>query len=102
MKMVIVPAAAVLLVGLAQVVLAEPPGKELAVLEKKMLGAWEGQTGCDGHFLFRADGTYAVTGYGPAPYERAGTWKVRCDALPPPLVLTPTDPALPDHDWRTP
>ena len=52
MKMVIVPAAAVLLVGLAQVVLAGPPGKErgkeLAALEQKMLGVWKGQTTCDG------------------------------------------------------
>src|SRR5262249_56188474 len=65
MKMVIVPAAAVLLVGLAQAVLAERPEKELAVLEKKMLGAWKGQTGGDGNFLFRVDGTYELTEYGP-------------------------------------
>ena len=88
MKMVIVPAAAVLLVGMAQVVLAELPEKELAVLEEKMLGDWKGEVGCDGNFLFRADGTYELTEYGPAPYASAGTWKVRWDALPPTLVLT--------------
>ena len=52
MKMVVAPAAAVLSAGLAQVVLAEPPGKErgkeLAALEQKMLGAWKGRVGCDG------------------------------------------------------
>jgi hypothetical protein len=92
MRLVIVAAAGVLVAGLAQVVLAGAPGKErgtdLAALEKKLLGAWKGQTGCDGHFLFRADGTYALTGYGPAPYDSGGTWKVRWDALPPTLVLT--------------
>jgi hypothetical protein len=49
MKMVIVPAAAVLLVGFAQVVLAEPPGKALAVLEKKMLGAGRARRGATGN-----------------------------------------------------
>jgi len=101
MKMVIVPAAAVLLVGLAHVVLAEPPGKELAVLEKKVLGAWRGQTGCDGNFLFRADGTYELTEYGPAPHDSAGTWKVRWDALPPTLVLTCKTSDIPDQVGKT-
>src|SRR5262245_2674591 len=49
MKMVIGPAAALFLVGLAPVVLAEPPakerGKEVAALEQKIHGAWKGQTG---------------------------------------------------------
>ena len=82
MKIVIVPAAAVLLVGLAQMVLAEPPGKERAALEQKMLGSWKGQTTCDGRLLFRADGTYQLTEYGPASNDSKGTWKVRWDALP--------------------
>jgi hypothetical protein len=103
--MVIVPAAAVLLVGLAQVVLAEPPGKErgkeLAALEQKMLGAWKGQTGCAGNFLFRADGTYELKEYGPAPYDSAGTWKVRWDALPPTLVLTCKTSEIPDEVGKT-
>jgi hypothetical protein len=101
MKMVVVPAAAVLLVGLAQAVSAERPGKELAVLEKKLLGAWKGQTGCDGNFLFRVDGTYELTEYGPAPYDRAGAWKVRWDALPPTLVLTCKTSGIPDEVGKT-
>jgi hypothetical protein len=100
MKMFIVLAAAVLLVGLAHGVLAEPPGKELAVLEKKMVGAWKGR-GCDGNFLFRADGTYELTQYGPAPYDTAGTWKVRWDALPPTLVLTCKKSEDPDEVGKT-
>jgi hypothetical protein len=71
------------------------------VLEKKMLGAWKGQTGCDGNFLFRADGTYELTGYGPAPYDSAGTWKVRWDALPPTLVLTCKTSEIPDEVAKT-
>jgi len=105
MKTVMVPAAAVLLVALAQVVLAEPPGKErgkeLVALEQKMVGAWEGQTGCAGSFLFRADGTYELTAYGPAPYDIAGTWKVRWDALPPTLVLTCKTSEIPDEVGKT-
>jgi hypothetical protein len=94
MKMVIVPAAAVLLACAAQVVLAAPApagkvrGKERAALEQKLIGAWEGRTGCAGNFLFRADGTYELTGYGPGANHTAGTWEVRRDALPPTLVLT--------------
>src|SRR5260370_12493092 len=75
-------------IGLAQVVLAEPSEKELAALEKKMLGVWKGRGGCDGRFVFRADGTYELTEYGPAPYDSGGTWKVRWDALPATLILT--------------
>ena len=101
MKMVVVPAAAVLLVGLAQMVLAEPPGKERAALEQKMLGSWKGQTTCDGRLLFRADGTYQLTEYGPAPYDTAGTWKVRWDALPPTLVLTCTSSEIPAEVAKT-
>ena len=105
MKTVIVLAAGIVLVGLAQGVLAEAPGnargKELAALEQKLLGAWKGQTGCDGSFLFRPDGTYELTGYGPAPDDSAGTWKVRWDALPPTLVLTCKTSAIPDEVGKT-
>src|SRR5262245_7847389 len=104
MKMVIVPAA-VLLVGLTSVAPAEPTGdergKKLAALEQKLLGAWKGQTGCAGSFLFRADGTYELTGYGPAPYDSAGTWKVRWDALPPTLVLTCKTSEVPEEVGTT-
>jgi hypothetical protein len=91
MKVVVIPAA-VMLVGLAQAVLAVPagkePGKNLAALEEKMLGKWKGQSGCAGNFVFRANGTYELTGYGPAAFEMAGAWTIRWDALPPTLVLT--------------
>jgi len=105
MKMVIVPAAILFLVGLASVVPAEPTGdergKQLAALEQKLLGAWKGQTGCAGNFLFRADGTYELTGYGPAPYDSAGAWKLRWDALPPTLVLTCKISEIPDEVGKT-
>jgi hypothetical protein len=66
---------------------AHDANKELAALERKMHGAWKGG-GCDGRFLFREDGTYELTEYGPAADDSKGTWKVRWDALPPTLVLT--------------
>ncbi len=105
MKMDVVPAAAVLLVGLAHVVWAEPPGKErgkeLAALEQKMLGAWKGQTTCDGRLVFRADGTYELTAYGPANDDSKGTWKVRWDSLPPTLVLTCRTSEVPNEVGKT-
>jgi hypothetical protein len=91
MKTVIV-SGVVLLVGLCQVVMGQAPGNErgkvLAALEQKIVGEWKGQIGCDGKFVFRADGTYDLLEYGPGYYDCAGTWKVRWDALPPTLVLT--------------
>jgi hypothetical protein len=101
MKMMIVPVAAVLLVGLTQAVLAEQPGKELAALEQKMVGAWKGRGGCDGHFVFRADGTYELKDHGPAGDDSAGTWKVRWDALPPTLLLTCKTSEFPEEVGKT-
>jgi hypothetical protein len=75
--------------------------KELRALEQKLLGAWKGQIGCDGRLLFRADGTYELTEYGPAPSDSAGTWKVRWDALPPTLALTCKTSELPDEIGKT-
>src|SRR5947209_19953789 len=70
MKRVIVPVVVVLVIGLSQVLWAEPlakeRGKELAALEQKMLGAWKGRTTCDERLVFRADGSDALKGYGPA------------------------------------
>src|SRR5262245_23294084 len=92
MKTILVPAAAVLLVALAPVVSAAPVGKErgkyLTPEEQKLVGRWKGQIGCAGNFLFRADGTYELTNYGPAGHNSAGTWKVRSDDPPHILVLT--------------
>jgi hypothetical protein len=105
MRIVIVSAAAVLLVGLAQMVSAEPPGKErgkeLAALEQKMLGTWKGQTTCDGCLVFRADGTYQLTEYGPASDDSKGTWEVRGDALPATLVLTCKTSEIPAEVGKT-
>src|SRR5262245_36038293 len=91
MKVHIVVPAVVFATALMQAVLAEPSrteqGKALTALEQKLVGAWAGQSGCAGSYLFRADGTYQLTGYGPAPYDSAGTWKVRCDTRKATLIL---------------
>jgi hypothetical protein len=105
MKRVLVLAAVVLLVSLAQAASAGPPGtergKELAALEQKLVGAWKGQGGCEGNLLFRADGTYNLTQFGPAASDTAGTWKVRWDALPPTLALTCTTSEIPEEVGKT-
>jgi hypothetical protein len=105
MKMALVAAAAVLLVGVAQVVLAERPGKErwkdLTPLEQKLLGTWKGRTTCDGRLVFRADGTYELTEYGPAHDDSKGTWKVRWGSQPATLVLTCTASEIPGEVGKT-
>jgi hypothetical protein len=99
--MVILTASAVLLVGLAQVVLADPPGNKPAVPEQKILGEWKGEIGCDGRFIFRADGSYELKDYSPGPYDSAGTWKVRWDAARPTLVLACTTSEIPEEVCTT-
>jgi len=73
----------------------------LTAIEQKLLGAWTGQTGCAGSFLFRTDGTFELTGYGPAPYDSAGTWKVRCDTHPATLFLTCRSSEVPEEVGTT-
>src|SRR5262249_3547309 len=75
--------------------------KALAALEQKMLGVWEGQGGCDGRLVLRADGTYELTRFGPAGQDSAGTWKVRWDALPATLVLSCTTSKIPEEVGKT-
>jgi hypothetical protein len=105
MKMMIVPAAAVLLVGLAQADLAGPRVqarvKELTALEQKMLGTWQGQGPCDGRLVLRADGTYKLTEYGPADYDSQGAWKVRSEVSPATLVLICKNSEVQDEVGRT-
>jgi hypothetical protein len=105
MKTVLVPAAAVLSVVLAPVVSAAPVGKErgkdLSPQEQKLVGSWKGQTPCGGNFVFRADGTYELTKYGPAGDDSAGTWKVRSDDPPHTLVLTCTKSEIEDEIGQT-
>jgi hypothetical protein len=100
MTRMIVPAA-VLLVGLALEGLGEQPGKDPRGLEQKLLGEWKGRTTCDGRLVFRADGTYALTEYGPANDDSRGTWKVRGDALPATLVLVCKTSEVEDQVGKT-
>jgi RNA polymerase sigma factor (sigma-70 family) len=82
--------------GLSASARAAKWAKDLAVLERKLHGAWSGQGPCDGDLTLRADGTYERRRHGPGGNNSAGTWDVRWDALPPTLVLackTSDDPA---------
>jgi hypothetical protein len=55
-------------------------------MEEVLVGKWSGR-GCDGQFVFHADGCYELSGYGPVACESAGAWKVRGGNLPASLVL---------------
>jgi hypothetical protein len=101
MKMTIIPTIAVLLVGLALQVFAEQPKKELSAMEQKMVGVWKGGGGCEGNIVLRADGTYKLTDFGPAPTDSAGTWKVQSDVVPAILVLTCKTSAISDDVGTT-
>jgi hypothetical protein len=105
MKTAIVSLATVAMIGLTPFTLADTDGtnqvQRLTAFEQKLLGTWSGQTGCAGNFHFRADGTYELTGYGPAPYDIAGTWKVRCDTRPATLALTCKSSEIPEEVGKT-
>jgi hypothetical protein len=88
MKPTMLLAVAVLFACSAHDVAAGKRGNDHTTRYKNVIGAWKGQTGCAGDFLFRADGTYELKGYGPTGTNSAGVWKVRWETLPPTLVLT--------------
>jgi hypothetical protein len=64
-----------------------PEGGELAALERKLLGTWQGGP-CVGDYTFNADGTFELRHFTPGGNTLTGTWSLRWDALPPTLVLT--------------
>ena len=58
MKGAITVAAVVLLLGFAQEVVAQKPENALVALEKKLHGAWKGESPCLGDLTLPADGTF--------------------------------------------
>lgn len=69
---------------------ADPRRGDVAALERKLVGRWVGQGGCDGQLVIQADGVYELTGYSPGAVSSAGKWTVEWNELPPTLVLTCT------------
>ena len=71
--------------------------RDLAALERKLHGVWEGTAPCQGGLVVRTDGTFGRTHEGPGGTNSSGIWSVRWAALPPTLVLNckeSDDPAL--------
>jgi hypothetical protein len=102
MKRGIVLVAVVLLVGLVQAApVPATRGKVLTPLEKKLVGDWKGLGGCDGRFVFRVDGTYELTEYGPGNSHTAGTWQVQRDSIPATVRLTCKTSDLDDEVGKT-
>jgi hypothetical protein len=85
----------------ANAVPADETKRQITALHQKVIGSWKGLGGCDGNFVFRADGTYELTGYGPAGDDSKGTWKVRGDVLPGLLVLTCKESGIPEEVGKT-
>lgn len=88
MNKLMISYAALLLIGLVPAVFADTQVRGLSPLEKKLVGQWYGQGGCDGNLLLRADGTFELKDYGPAGDASAGLWKVQGQKLPATLELT--------------
>jgi hypothetical protein len=105
MKTFIVWSGALLLFVHTQPLSAEPAGngreEDLATMRQKLMGTWEGKGGCDGRLVFRADGTYELSDYGPAGHKSKGTWKVRWDSLPATLALTCKSSDIQDEVGQT-
>lgn len=72
-------------------------GAELAALEKKLLGAWQGGP-CEGNYTFNSDGTYEVDSFTPGGNTLTGIWFIRWDGLPPTLVVTCKTSDFKNHD----
>jgi hypothetical protein len=62
-------------------------GGELAALEQKLLGSWQGADR-EGNYTFNPDGTFQLQRFTPGNNTLTGTWSLRWDALPPTLVVT--------------
>ena len=88
MKTVNAVAVTFLFLALAQGVVADQPENSPVALQKKLHGAWKGQSACQGDLTLRADGTFENANVGPGNVNLAGTWEVLWDALPPTLVMT--------------
>jgi len=58
-------------------------------LERKLWGKWQGGA-CAGDPTLKQNGKVERGHYGPANHALSDRWAIRCDALPPTLVLTCT------------
>src|SRR5262245_41677430 len=65
---------------------AERSGKELAALEQKLHGIWQGPA-CGGIIVMQSNGTFEWTGMGPGNEMQRGYWETVWTGLPPSLVL---------------
>lgn len=74
---------------------------KLNPLEKKLVGAWLGDSGCAGNLVFQADGTYHHVDFGPGGgMFEVGTWKLASAELPTTLALTPMPTEKTEGDAR--
>ena len=78
---------ALMLLGVVQAIADETPRKEPSVLERKLIGEWEGGA-CMGDYTFYADGTFDIVRYSPGGNILTGTWSLGGDAVPATLALT--------------
>ncbi len=73
--------------GITTLAADKPDDGPLAVLERKLVGTWDGRGPCDGRIVFMADGSYQRLLYGPGGDNSSGKWTLSWDALPPTLTL---------------
>ena len=65
-----------------------------AALQKKLHGEWNGQGACEGQIVFKSDGTFRRTNFGPGHMTVSGTWEIKWDTTPPTLRMIQTTSEL--------
>lgn len=76
-----------LLLGFVPTFADERPPGERTVLERKLIGQWDGGA-CMGDYTFYPDGTFDIIHYSPGGNILTGTWILHGDAVPATLALT--------------
>jgi hypothetical protein len=61
-----------------------------AAFQKKLYGEWNGQAACEGQIVFKSDGTFVRTNFGPGQMTASGTWEIKWDTTPPTLRMFQT------------
>jgi hypothetical protein len=58
--------------------------------QKRLHGEWNGQAACEGQLVFKSDGMFERTNFGPGQMTVFGTWDIKWDMTPPTLRIFQT------------
>jgi hypothetical protein len=72
-----------------------------AAFQKRLHGEWNGQAACEGQIIFKSDGTFRRTNYGPGQMTVSGTWEIKWDTTQPTLRMIQTNSDIEDFVQQT-